>query len=583
MTEKQVTHALQGHVKHQGLPVAGTVVRVLNPYANPGLGKEEESLAEVVTGSKGEFSFSLPSGNYDLEVVPSARTRFLKERIHDIELYSNTICNVGLVTGNLLSGTVETQAGEKLINSEVVAIGIEPTPYSASSMIAPNGTYTLVLPKGKFHVASRYVINDSFETPDDEQENGSTLFPYVSTRVEVVNLVVDGSLDFVLPELVKFRGEIRDVFGHPVVNAKVKLSPCFSSKHLVVRELNLSAQCNSDAQGNFEIWLEPGIYDLEIVPAPLATHFGMKDSSIKITGETFRKFVLEEGHKLKGDVMYEDTPLSSCLVRVQDISGAKEFIAKTDTHGQFALGVPGGNYKMVVVAHPKNAPTVTIDGAEHTGIAPWAKMIVVGGDTHVSVGLRSGTALRGRVCDDSGQARAGMQISIFADTKEKLNAETADWNLALAHSVTDAEGRYSIFLSPGAYLLVVHKDFENATAIKVDSEPVNLDITWHGWCQIKFEIAGEDGAKVPRCQMEYHPYGEKADEDVLEEDLSSNLPRGYVLTDEEGRCQVTIPQGVYTFRFNPPNSGSYEPKDIRQLSISADINRKVVLGLKKSV
>jgi len=537
--------------------------------------RSDPPIAEATTGSKGEYSFQLPTGNYVVEFIPSSRTRFLKERASDVELYNNVTCNIALTTGQLLTGSVTTNNGKKLKDSQVVALGIEPTPYSATSPIAQDGTFTLVLPRGKFHIASRHESDDAGNT-EFKGENGSFSYPYICTQVQVVDLVVDGELDLTLPELVLFKGEIHDVFGQPIHGATIKFHPIISSDQIVVRELSLNAQCKSDLDGCFKIWLEQGTYELEIIPVASATHFGLKETNIRVQSDISRKFVLEEGHKLQGLVTFEDEPLGSCFVHVQDVDGNKEFMAKSDEEGKFQLGVPRGDYKIVVVANPKSAPTVTIDGAEHAGIAPWAKIITVEGDMKIPVDLRSGTALRGRVRDDSGQARAGMKISVFPDNKKALNAETANWNLAIAHSVTDADGRYSIFLSPDSYLIVVHKDFENATRIEVAAEPVNLDITWHGWCQIKFEVVGDDGARVPRCKMEYYPYGER-EEDLAE---SANLPRGYVLTDEDGRCQVTIPQGVYTFKFNPPSSGSYEPKDIRQLSISSDISRKLVLGLK---
>lgn len=574
MAEKQITHALQGHVKHQGLPVSAVSVRVYSAYSFSlsGSSRADVPIVETLTGSKGEYSFNLPSGNYVVEFVPSPTTRFLKERANDVELYNNVTCNISLSTGTLLTGTIQTSKGKLLTEGEVVALGIEPTPYAASSELADDGSFTLVLPKGKFHIASRYAGEKN-----GDSTNGARSFPFVCTLVQVINLVVDGEIDLKLPELVKLDGDVQDVLGQPLSNATIKFVPNVTTDQLLVRELNLNATCRTNEHGKFEIWLEPGVYEIEITPAPGSTHFGLKENNIRVQAATSRTFVLEEGHKLRGEVQYEDGPLESCLVRVLDLSNTKEFLAKTDGDGRFTVGIPRGTYKMVVVAHPKSAPTVTIDGAEHAGIAPWAKVIDISGDTEVTVDLRSGTALQGRVRDDSGQARAGMKISVFPDNGEKLTAETADWNLALAHSVTDADGRYSIFLSPGRYLLVVHKDFANASAITIDKEPVTVDITWHGWCQVKFEVSGEDGVRVPRCKMEYHPYGERED-DLAE---STNLPRGYVLTDEEGRCQVTIPQGVYTFKFKPPGSGSYEPKDIRQLSVSSDVSRKLLLSLKE--
>ncbi len=627
MSEKKILHALQGHVKHQGLPVAGVAVRVYPPNSSGSGTRNEPPIVEVVTGTKGEYSFQLQPGSYSLELVPNGTTRFLKERIAQIDLNANTTCNINLKTGSVLKGCVLTNRGERLVGCEVIALGIEPSSYATLSQVDANGTYNLVLPRGRFHIATRCSaageLGDGASDPHakpiletngkaggrsgskttDENllppqrgeaakaekaeavatadSNGFLSFPYVSRYVAVVDVVVDDEYELVLPALEKLQGEVKDVFGQAVARASCKFYPHATNQQILLKELALYAECTTDAQGKFEVYLEPGFYDIEITPVPGSTHFALKQSNVKIAGEQFTRFTLEEGHKLRGEVLFEDTPLPDCLVRLQEVDGIKEYIAKTDGQGQFMMGVPGGSYKMVVVAHPKNAPTVTIDGAEHTGIAPWSNKIVVGGDTHVAVSLKSGTALRGRVQDDSNQARAGMNVSVFADVGQKICREEAE--LALAHSITDIEGRYSIFLAPGRYLLVVHKDFENATPVIVEDEPVNLDITWHGWCQVKFELSGEDGQKVPRCQVDYRPYGDKEDDDNEHPDEQSGMPRGYVLTDDEGRCQITIPQGVYSFKFSPPSSGSYEQKHIRQLSISSDLVRKVVLAMKDRV
>jgi hypothetical protein len=133
--------------------------------------------------------------------------------------------------------------------------------------------------------------------------------------------------------------------------------------------------------------------------------------------------------------------------------------------------------------------------------------------------------------------------------------------------------------------LVVHSDFSNAKLVEIVSEPVTEDIVWHGWSQIKFEIMGEDNQLIPRCQVFYQPYGSDLDLD-WEESLSSKgtlaLPHGYVLTGEQGSCLLTLPSGVYTFRFTPPDAGSFQEKTIRQLSVSADLSRRVTLELKNS-
>lgn len=70
------------------------------------------------------------------------------------------------------------------------------------------------------------------------------------------------------------------------------------------------------------------------------------------------------------------------------------------------------------------------------------------------------------------------------------------------------------------------------------------------------------------------------DSDSSGEESDLSYPHGYVLTQDDGVCRLTLPSGVYTFKFIPPAQGSYNPRLIRQLSISADVTRKVTLELK---
>ena len=162
---------------------------------------------------------------------------------------------------------------------------------------------------------------------------------------------------------------------------------------------------------------------------------------------------------------------------------------------------------------------------------------------------------------------------------------------ALASGITDGDGHYCIFLSPGSYWLVVHKDFVNARMVEIASEPVTVDITWHGWSNVRFEVQGEDGHAVPRCRVSYAPYGNEEtelpddDEDGHEYERQqfnqAGMPRGYYVTPDDGICRLTLPSGVYIFRFAPPHDGSYDVKVIRQLSISSDLTKKITLSLKE--
>jgi len=410
--------------------------------------------------------------------------------------------------------------------------------------------------------------------------------------VQVVNFSNDDELDVVLPDLVPLDGEVQDIFGQPVTGAHVSVTPSRSSMDFkdktLAQELDLTGHCLTDSLGRFRTLVSPGHYDVTIEPDDGALLFSTKETDITVGESVFQKFTVSEGHRLRGQVLYEEGPLSQALVRIRAADRKTEFLARSDNNGQFSAAVPGGNYKLVVTAHPKDAPTVIINDQEHNGLAPWTKMIVVGGDTHVAVNLQHGTALQGRVSDEQGQARPGVRVSVYSDSEKQLDADKS--TRALASGITDGDGRYCIFLSPGSYWLVVHKDFVNARMVEISDEPLNVDITWHGWCNVRFEVQGEDGCAVPRCRVSYAPYGnddtELPDDDVggheqeRQQFNQSGMPKGYYITPDDGICRLTLPSGVYIFRFTPPLDGSYDAKMIRQLSISADMTKKITLSLK---
>ncbi|MBP9091150.1 carboxypeptidase regulatory-like domain-containing protein [bacterium] len=550
-----------------------------------------EPLRELKTGVKGDFSFSVKTGVYRLEVVPASATRILGHSLSEIKVTTNTNLNISLATGSIVSGRINTLSSSKsnhnsiltiemLTGTEVVVLGIEPSSYKAVSQVAEDGSFSLVVPRGKYHIALRCAQREL----DEREALPSSKFKLVSTHSDVITISNDVDLTLEWPELFLFEGEVVDHLGQPVACALVTVGPAASRRSLLLSELSFDAKTISDASGRFQLSLESGAYDIVVEP-PDSLLFGCIERDLQVIEGCHHRFVLAQGHRLKGQVVFDDHLLSQSLVRVQSLDGQKrEYIARTDSDGQFAITVPDGSYKLIVQAHPKDSPPVTIDGAEYTALAPWTRNIVVGGDTHVAIRLALGTALRGRICDDSGQARTSVKVSVFAAHTGQTQF-LPEGRSSLAYGITDGEGCYCLFLAPGQFWLVVHQDFANAKLIEIATEPVTEDIIWHGWSQIRFEVIGEDNQVIPRCQVFYQPYGSDFDF-ALEESLANKgalpLPHGYVLTGEQGSCLLTLPSGVYTFRFTPPEAGSFQEKTIRQLSISADLSRRVTLELKSS-
>ncbi len=581
MTDTGKRHHLSGRVKHHGVPVVGATIKIYPSYRSL---YGDQAIYQGSTGKEGEFDFVVDPGVYKLEVNPTRNGRFLIKTIADIEVKGNTKFSVTLATGNLVSGSVKLSTGEALKNCEVLALGIEPSSYRSTATVDDFGKFSLILPNGKFQLAVKFASTvekprpqfiRTFNSKPLRDDHYPVSIPFVSSKLEVVTVDNDQPLDIYLPKLVELSAIVENAFGQPVSQATVKITPNRTEEDVETKEFNLSTALTTDDDGRFRVLLQPSSYTLEIQPSSSSSHFGILEKDLVVVSDLESKFTLEPGHKVDGRVVFEREPVADCLIRLMDREGTRDIITRSDRAGLFSVSLPRGTYKMVVAAPPTNDDASSGEDKK-ARLAPWSRMIVVGGDTTVDVRLEPGSQLTGKVRDDKNQPRAGILLSIFMDTGDKPLISPVELDTAMSRTTTDSAGHYSILLSPGSYWVLVHKDFENLRRVTIDREPQELDITWQGWCQVHFEVTSESGEKIPRCQVKYKFYGD-----------DNNDPRekqgkiaGHVTTSEDGTCQITLPKGVYTFDFVPPLDGSYESRQIRQLSINADLTRKIWLSAK---
>lgn len=588
MTTNDFSYSLSGVVRNQGLPVAGVVVYLVDVFdelpdqssrlvfaSTPG------KVARQTTGSKGEFTFSVRPGIYRLEFSPRSVTRFLAHVIKEIHVQANTSCVTNLQTGFMLSGRVLTTGGKPLTSGAMVALCIEPTSYVATSTLTADGEYSLVVPKGKFHLAYRPWSYDlppeNGERRDAQEADTDWPAPSLTTKGAIVSVDSDSTFDFVLPSLVAFNGEVF-AGSQPVAGSRITFVPTNRPENEYSEELGLLAHCMSDASGKFNLKVEQGAYDIAIEPSGDSLFFGLRQSRGEIRENCFERFVLPKGFRLKGNAIYGDQNLSDCLVRIRAVEQNREFLAKTNADGHFEISLPGGDYRFVVSAHPKDSPNKTINGSDYAGLAPWSGLVSVRADTEASFKLQEGTALYGNVADEAGNPRAGVHVAVYVNSD--FSAATESKTGALSVGITDGAGQYAFFLSPGTYYVVVHDDFANAKKVTVGSEPVKFDVLWQGWCQLRFEILGEDGLKITRCKLRASQYA--ATERLRQggNKKPSEPTECTMFTGDDGVCYFTLPVGIYSFEFEPPQGGSYASKVLRQLSISSDLTRKIVLSLK---
>lgn len=594
------TYNLAGQVRHQGLPVANLKVVIFDQYQVLGSG-QEEPFAETLTGARGEFSFSLRPGFYSIKALPDIQsgTRFLEKVLPDIRVLGNSSVNISLSTGFVIRGRVklpQESEGEDDLRSalfsgmELVALGIEPSAYKVNVPLSPQGEFALVVPKGKYHIAlkGRSAQAKASGSANSNSNNSHPRFNFLSTGSDVLLVQDDEDITITLPGLTGFGGVVSDGTGEAIVGARVTLTPSMvrtatpCTEGLLLSELDLKTQAVTAEEGRFQFAVEPGFYDLLIEAPETSNCFSYKEHDIEVVesegGTALRQYRLSKGNLLRGQVSYETRLLSQALVRAfsLDKKDGGDYFTRTNEDGQFMLSLPRGSYRVTISAHPKDSPTLSVGGIEYASLAPWTRTFEIDGENQLNCKLADGTAVFGKISDDAGQSRPGVKVAVYED----LQGE------AIALATTDSEGRYGLFLSPGKYHLVVHRDFSQAREIEIESEPCEINIVWHGWSQIVFHLVGEDGQAVPRCRVLYAPYGDDYVESGQEKpggkSAAVDYPHGFVLTQDDGSCKLTLPSGVYSFRFVPPQAGSYEPKSIRQLSISADVAKKITLELKRS-
>jgi uncharacterized GH25 family protein len=590
LTTNEFLFRLAGHVKHQGLPVVGVTVTLIDTFERSlaiGTERSGKRLDSKKTDAKGEFNFAVHPGTYRIQVAPSSSSRYVSQTIPEITVAANTTCNINLVTGKVLSGKVVDCHGKPVCEGALVAVGFESSTYLADCAVSQAGNYSLVVPGGKYHLAFQSSRKDVLEKEKALTGAGNypshhevSLWPSsLAAKIGSVTVQADRQYDIALPKLFTLDGEVVDVNGDPVAGAMVV---AFAREGLqsALGKNELASSSKTDAAGKFAFQLLAGVYDFAIEPDHSSELFGAKINQVEISQDCRKEFALLHGCVVKGMVYCADKPLSDCLVRIVALANNRELLTRTDSTGEFVINLSKGDYRFLVLAHPKDAPTKTINGIDYAGLAPASCLAAITSDQNIVFKLQEGTALFGKVTDDAGRPRPGVRVSAFLC--DDFASIGNNLGRALVHGITDGEGHYGFFVSPASYWLVVHRDFANARKVNVQNEPLKVDIDWQGWCQLCLEVTGEDGAKIAHCRLRYSEY--RVEGPGVDENLAANRESSEYtwLTSDEGICRLTLPVGIYTFEFLPPKEGSYEGRVLRQLSLSTDLTKKIVLSLKKS-
>lgn len=550
----EITYSLKGTVRNQSLPVAGTRVLLYDHWTTSN-GLVKHYLTEQTTGAKGEFSFDVRLGSYALEIVPNPDTRFARQAIDNIKIYNNYTQDITLKTGNILSGAVRTALGDIEKDVEILVFGFEGTTVETRVRNDEDGKYSITLPKGKYQITCRHT-------------GGETL-PFVSPVLETIEIESDTKYDVMLPGFVRLTGVVKDFQVRPVSNARAIVTPTNPPDELHLPSSTWTARCITSEFGQFDCDVVPGSYDIRIEAADESHLAGRKVSGLLVEQARTRNYDLEKGYQIFGFVSYDGEPVPDALVFAA--GGKVDGHCQTDDEGYFVLTLPSGLYEINVCPQPDSLARLPF-----RMLAPWSKSLALGKDVELNVELEEGIPLTGKVVDKLQHGRPGVHLAIYRAKGDQPQLE--EGATAVAYALSGENGAYEFRVSPGKYWLVINGQMSTARMFDVaDDNDAESNVLWDSSCLIHFQVVSEFDEPVAKCQIsfeQYHANNPNGDGDLHDRAVS--------ITDEDGACRLALPAGIYSFYFDPPEHGSYEPKQIRQLSLNSDVSRKVKLALKTS-
>lgn len=556
MTTREVSYNLGGIVRNQGLPVAGTII-MLYDYWSTGSGLVRHFLTEMTTSPKGDFSFDVRKGIYSIEVVPNRDTRFARQSFDAVKVTANTTVNISLKHGSTYSGKVRTESGDSLGNCELLFFGIEPEVLRAKEPVAASGAFSISLPKGKYYVACKQIVDTGSSV------QAGFLYP----NMHVIDLYGDLREDFVVPDLVAFKGVVTNSDGHPILGVRATITASGAGENAFDEEAQLRAVAFTNKRGEFQCDVTPGTYDVKLEPGPDSHLSERIVSAILVDHPRTRTYSLSPGYRLFGRVTFEDDPVESALVTV---SGGKiDSSAVTDRNGLYSFSLSGGTYELSIVAQPDSLATMPF-----RLLSPFSTTVKLAEDTCRDVELHRGVGLSGKVVDKAGAGRPGVQLAVYPVKQE--GATISDTDRPLTFGITGDDGSFEFRVAPGKYWLIMNNQRSTARLIEAFDEDLESDLTWGAGCIVRFEITSEADEPIGNCKVTCEVYGTTTSGGTA---LSDELVAA--TTGDDGVCKLVVPAGIYSFHIEPPEHGSYQAKHIRQLSINSDLKRKVKLALKE--
>lgn len=553
VTTRDTTFNLEGALSSMGLPVNGVTVRLFDYWNIQGV-LSKHFICEVVTKDRGNFKFNVRKGIYSLEILPSDNTRFARQSVETIHVTGDKSLSIGIKPGAIFSGQACSHEGDPLSHAELLLFAIEPHVLKTRVLLDDNGEFNITLPAGKYYLALRHL----------ESDRHGTSIPFVCPIFEVVEFSRDFQHKIKLPTLHRFDGRVHDKNGNPLQGVKARIIALGRVENIFAQDVPLEVDATTNGEGYFSCYLQKGEYNVRLLPARESAFAEQSFGPFAVATNMLEEFALDKGHTLKGKVTHNGNAFKNAIINIigSEISSSKE----TNDEGCFEFCVPQADYELTVITPPDSLGT-----SPELGLAPAVRSVSLLSSTELTVELEEGVLVTGIVQDAKGKPCPGVQLSLFSTNNGGFDAKANKQPLWVG--ITGDDGSYEFRLMPERYWLVLNNQASTGHLVDVSGTEQNNDFKINDVCLVQIEVISDLDEAIANVQVSARPY-EPALSAKMADAIESSIP---LFTNNNGQCVLALPSGIYSIYLQPPEHSSFKSRTLRQLSVGADMHKKVKL------
>lgn len=527
--------------------------RVTNNMA-VGVDSVDINVIDVNTGNKlftprdntdinGNYSVVVPAGTYDLVYSPPKSTKLVAVTHTNVPISSNTVRNVTLNPGFLLSGTVTDNNSTPVPDVDLDAI-ISST---GEKVVTPgdntdnNGIYSIVIPGGTLNI-------------DFDPLPSTGLAPLLLPNVVITK---DTTINVTLFPGITISGQVKDQSNTPVANVDLDVIDT-----LTQLKLSISGDV-TDQNGNYSIRIPVGVYDITYEPLLISTHLvPQKLAGLSLANDTTINVSLISGKILSGKVSNQSSqgiPLVDLNV-TNSATQQRLFTPSdnTDASGNYALVIPAGTYDIDF-----NTPT----GTRYVAKSLSNQVITI--DKTLNVTLATGFYISGKVSDplNSGVASVKIGADYTYTGQEQL----------ITNKLTDGAGNYQIVLPSGLFRLSFDPPLASGLAgtylydVNVFKDTV-INVTLPNGVSLSGTVTNVSSQPILNVDL-----------DIYSVSTGLKVFTGNDNTDSNGNYLVRVAPQAYDVVFNSPEGSNYASAVFRNVNVSSNTVLNSVLQVGKSV